>query len=83
MNFILDMTVHRILLNTCIQYNFLTNTGRSGIFCLKNPGERGVMLQKISVGGRGGGVKNMPIHRGCMDFLWNNPFQAQDLFRFK
>ena len=33
---------HDCALNTCIQNNFLANPGRSGIFCLRNPGGRGV-----------------------------------------
>ena len=32
------------------------------------------MLQEFQVRGRGGGgLKNDPILRGCVDFFWNNP----------
>ena len=46
-----------------------------GVFGLGNPGRRGgLVVPEIRVEG---GKKNHAIHRGGVDFFWNNPILKQ------
>ena len=47
------------------------NPGGRGVSGLGNPGRgRGPEEQEIR---EEGGSKTLAIHRGCVDFFWNNP----------